>query len=249
MHFFYTPDLSSDTYTLDEQESRHCTKVLRLQKGDVIFLADGKGNLHKAEIIDPAPKNCSVKIIDSIKEYGKRNFHLHIAIAPPKNTERFEWFLEKATEMGIDEITPLICQHSERSSVKTERLNKVLISAVKQSLKAYLPRLNEPIMFSKFISGQVSTPGGTSFNGQKFIAHCKFSEPFEKKAQETSHLKNSYQRSSDALILIGPEGDFSNDELILAKEKGFQEISLGNSRLRTETAGIAACSIVNAANE
>ena len=139
MHLFYTPDISEKTYILNEIESKHCIKVLRLSSNDQIDLIDGKGNYYKAKITDPNPKKCKVEVINTINEYNKRNHYLHIAIAPTKNIDRFEWFLEKATEIGIDEITPIICEHSERKVVKADRLDKIIVSAIKQSIKAYKP--------------------------------------------------------------------------------------------------------------
>lgn len=238
MNLFYTPDISDDSYTLSEDESRHCIRVLRLKKSDTIHLIDGKGGFYTAEITDDKPKKCLVKIVEAKKEYGKRDVYLHLAVAPTKNTERFEWFLEKATEIGINEITPIDCRHSERSVVKTERLTKVIVAAMKQSLKAYLPKLNETIPYADFIKKQ--------FEGRKFIAHCnhlstsRFSVP---------HLKEIYSKNHNALILIGPEGDFSKEEVEAAMKNNFQEISLGSSRLRTETAAVVACSTIGIINE
>src|SRR6266581_9324025 len=167
MQLFYTPDIdaASSTYYLSEEESKHCIKVLRLQKGDQVQLIDGKGNFHTAAIIEPNPKRTQLHIISVQKDFHKRNHYLHIVIAPTKNIERLEWFLEKATEIGIDEISLIICQRSERKEAKTERLNKIITSAIKQSVKAWHPVLNEPITFSKLISAP--------FDGQKFIAHCE----------------------------------------------------------------------------
>jgi 16S rRNA (uracil1498-N3)-methyltransferase len=158
---------------------------------------------------------------------------LHIAIAPTKSIERFEWFLEKATEIGIDEITPVLCENSERDKIKTDRLNKVLISAMKQSLKVHLPKLNQLIKLDNFIPD--------NFNGEKYIAHCK--------TNHKNHLKNIYHKGTNCLVLIGPEGDFGDNEIKLFSENNYKQVSLGNSRLRTETAGIAACHIVNLINE
>ena len=152
MHLFYSPDISTDQYTLCKEESSHAVRVLRLIPGDIVHLIDGKGGLYKAEITDNHHKRCTVKVIDVQREYGKRNFYLHIAVAPTKNTNRFEWFLEKAIEIGIDEITPIICEHSERKILKTGRLGKILIAAMKQSLKAYLPKLNEPVNYADFVT-------------------------------------------------------------------------------------------------
>lgn len=233
MHLFYTPDISSETYTLNEIESKHCIKVLRLNTGDQIELIDGKGNFYEAIITEPNPKKCKVEIVKTLKEFGKRNHYLHIAIAPTKNMDRFEWFLEKATEIGIDEITPILCEHSERKVIKPERLEKIIISAVKQSIKAYKPKLNGLISYKDFIQQELEE--------NKYIAHC---EDWEKQA-----LKNTYGKGKSATILIGPEGDFSPEEIELAKENGFIETSLGPSRLRTETAGVVACHTINLLNE
>ncbi len=232
MHIFYTPEIESEKYTLSEEESKHCIKVLRLDAGAKLNLVDGKGGFYEALIVDPHPKRTSLKVISHLTDYGKRNHYLHIAVAPTKNIERIEWFLEKATEIGIDEITPLICDRSERKDVKTERLNKVIVSAIKQSIKAYCPKLNEPVRFSELISGNVSS--------QKFIAHCF---PSEKKS-----LKEEIKLKSDYLILIGPEGDFSPEEVNLALKKNFAPIVLGDSRLRTETAALEACFEINFLN-
>jgi 16S rRNA (uracil1498-N3)-methyltransferase len=196
-------------------------------------LIDGKGGFFTAKIIEPNPKKCMVEIVETKKDYKKRNHHLHIAIAPTKNNDRLEWFLEKATEIGIDEITPIVCEHSERKVIKPERLEKILISAMKQSIKAYKPQLNELVRYMDFIK--------QPFAGEKFIAHCE--------DHEKSFLKNRYTVGRDVLILIGPEGDFSPAEIELALQNQFKEISLGNSRLRTETAGVVACHTINLLNE
>ena len=233
MHLFYTPDISEETYTLNEIESKHCIKVLRLNTNDQIELIDGKGSFYEAKIMDPNPKKCKIEITKTIHEFGKRNHYLHIAIAPTKNMDRFEWFLEKATEIGIDEITPLLCHHSERKVIKNERLEKIIISAVKQSIKAYKPKLNALTKYNDFIT--------QNFKGSKFIAHCE-----ENKKQS---LKTNYKVGNNALILIGPEGDFSSNEIKLAKENNFHETNLGESRLRTETAGVIACHTINLLNE
>lgn len=232
MHIFYTPDIESEKYTLSEEESKHCTRVLRLDVGSKLNLVDGKGGFYEAVVEDPHPKRTVLKILSQQRNYGKRNFYLHIAVAPTKNIERIEWFLEKATEIGIDEITPLICDRSERRDIKAERLNKVIVSAAKQSIKAYFPKLNEPVRFTDFVSGNTST--------QKFIAHCI---PSQKKS-----IKEEIRLKSDYLILIGPEGDFSTTEVDLARENKFIPVSLGDSRLRTETAALEACFEINFLN-
>jgi len=205
--------------------------VLRHKKDDRITVADGNGSFFECSITDPHPKHCRVEII-SKQTFEKRAFTLHIAIAPTKNIERTEWFIEKATEIGIEKITLLKCKHSERRKVRTDRLEKILLSAVKQSLKAFKPVLNDMTEFKTFIDK--NSAGG-------FIAHCNTSP--------LPHFKSLYSKGNDAVILIGPEGDFSQDEVDYALKKGFKEVSLGNSRLRTETAGIVACTIFNLINE
>ena len=232
MHLFYIPGVSGNSIQLDETESKHAIRVLRLEKGEKVNVVDGKGGFYLAEITDANPKKCLLQILDKKTAFGKRNFHLHIAIAPTKNNDRFEWFLEKATEIGIDEITPLITEHSERKVVNTERFEKILVSAVKQSVKAYLPQLNEPVTFKEL----VKQPGT-----QKFIAYVD--------ENHRDHLKNLIQKDDNVLVLIGPEGDFSKTEIELALKNGFVPVSLGASRLRTETAGVVACHIVNLAND
>ena len=233
MHIFYTPDILVKTYMLNETESKHCVRVLRLEKGSKITLVDGRGGFYTAEIADPNPKKCAVNVIQSELNFGLRNFQVHVAIAPTKNIERVEWFLEKATEIGINRVTPLLCRYSERKDIKTERLEKVMVSAMKQSLKAYLPQLDELTKFNDFIH--------QPFDGQKFIAHCE--------EQQRDLLKNLVVTNQNYLILIGPEGDFSSEEIELAINAGFKPVSLGDSRLRTETAGLVACHTFNLLNE
>jgi 16S rRNA (uracil1498-N3)-methyltransferase len=232
MHLFYTPDIQTAIYQLDEEESKHCIKVLRLKTGDKVNLIDGRGGFYLAEIIDEHPKRTVLNIIDTTLEFGKRNHYLHIAIAPTKNIDRFEWFLEKATEIGIDEITPIICDRSERKEIKTDRSNKIITSAIKQSLKAYHPKLNNYISFKTFIS-QASAD-------LKLIAHCEEDKKFA--------IANAFKLHQKYLILIGPEGDFSPSEIELALQNGFIPITLGESRLRTETAALEACFEINYLN-
>ncbi len=233
MHLFYTSEIFFPFHTLNEEESKHCIKVLRLTKGDKLFLTDGKGAFCEAVIINPSLKACEINIIHQSKNYGKKDFYLSIAIAPTKNSERFEWFLEKATEIGIDEITPLICRFSERKEIKTERLNKVILSAMKQSLKAYLPLLKPVQPFKDFIFNP--------FRGDKFIAYCSDADK--------NLLSKIVKKGRNVLIMIGPEGDFSDEEVNMAIAEGFIPVSLGESRLRTETAGIVACHTVNLINQ
>ena len=232
MSLFYVPTLSSG-YVLPEEESQHAVKVLRLQVGEEITLIDGAGGFYKAKITNPHPKHCSFEITETILEYGKRDYRLHIAIAPTKNIERLEWFIEKATEIGIDEITPIICRFSERKVIKAERLEKIIVSAAKQSLKAYLPILNPLCSFDELLKNHHAS--------QKFIAHCY--------DDDKRLLQNEIQTSKDVLILIGPEGDFSKEEVQKSLFAGFIPVSLGNSRLRTETAGVVACHTVSLLNE
>lgn len=231
MHVFYTPDIQTKT-ELPEEEAQHCIRVLRLTAGDEITLTDGKGNFYRAEISASTNKRCLVNIIETIYQEPLWPCHLHIAMAPTKNMDRNEWFAEKATEIGFDELTFLNCRFSERKVIKTERIEKILVSAIKQSLKTRLPVLNEMTDFDKFIS--------RDFKGQKFIAHC-----YE---GEKPLLKDVLQKGEDALVLIGPEGDFSEEEVKKAIEKGFIPISLGKSRLRTETAALVACHTMNLMN-
>lgn len=234
MHLFYTPDIDSNPleYVLSEEESKHCVRVLRLGKGDAVVLIDGRGNLFHAELIDDHPKRSKVRVLSIERNYGKRNHYLHIAVAPTKNIDRLEWFLEKATEIGIDEITPIICERSERKDVKIERLNKVVTAAVKQSITAYHPKVNEAVDVQQFVKEHAEP--------QKFIAHCL-------KATKTT-LTEAVDGSGNYCILIGPEGDFSQQEIELASNNGYQAISLGNTRLRTETAALYACMEVNLAH-
>ena len=231
MQLFYVTHLKEDTCLLGEEESWHSVKVLRLREGDEVNLTDGQGWFYKGKMVKIHPKASMVEITG--RTFKPRNAReLHIAIAPTKNLDRFEWFLEKATEIGIDEITPLICAHSERESLKMPRLEKVLISAMKQSLKSWLPLLHNPIKFCDFIN--------LGIQGMKLIAYC-----------ETGHesaLNKIYQPDSEATILIGPEGDFSKPEVELAIKNGFIPVSFGNSRLRTETAGIVACATIGILN-
>jgi len=232
MHIFYTPAINSEQYILSEEESKHCSRVLRLKVKDQINLVDGKGGFYLAEIVDDHPKKTVLKVLERKENYNKRNHYLHIAVAPTKNIDRIEWFLEKATEIGVDEITPIICDHSERKEVKTERLEKVVISAMKQSLKAWLPKINPAVSFSKFILAQK--------NENKYIAHCV---PTDK-----NELSANFKKEQSYLVLIGPEGDFSETEINKALENGYLPITLGNSRLRTETAALQACFEINYLN-
>ena len=234
MQLFYNPLITehSKDITFSKEESRHISKVLRKNTGDLLLITNGKGWLFEAEITSGDIKHCTATIL-SRTLYPSRNYKVHVAIAPTKMNDRFEWFLEKATEIGVDEITPIICDHSERKVIKTDRFEKIIQAAMKQSLHYHLPELKEPVAFKDVISA--------SFDGQKFIAHC----------EETARvsLKNSLQPETNVLILIGPEGDFSTSEITDAKNAGFIPVTLGTTRLRTETAGIVACHSIAFINE
>ncbi len=231
MQLFYVSGVEGNFCELSEEESWHCMKVLRLGTGDSIDLTDGLGNFYHGQLTKVHHKGCLIEI--STKHSVPPNpWHLHIAIAPTKNIDRFEWFLEKATEIGIDEVTPVFCEHSERESVKLPRLEKVLVSAMKQSLKAWLPKLNEPARLKDFFT--------RDFTGQKFIGYCE--------TGNESELHHIHIPGSDTLILIGPEGDFSKHEVEQAIKSGYTPINLGSSRLRTETSGIVACHTINLIN-
>lgn len=221
---FFTPDILSNV-ELPVEEALHCIKVLRKKEGDEILLTDGKGFFYDAEIMQANPKHCIVNILKTIEQPKGWDFNLQIAFAPTKNIDRIEWFAEKAMEIGIDRLSPILCQHSERKEIKTQRIEKILVSAMKQSQKALLPQLDDIQSFSKFIKQE--------YDGQKFIAHCY--------PQEKVLLKDIYKKGGNALILIGPEGDFSEEEVKMATDSGFKPISLGDSRLRTETAALVAC--------
>ncbi len=232
MILFYTTTIDGSVAFLEEAEARHCVQVLRKKEGDTIFFVDGMGGFYEGTIREITKKKCTVDIIKQTSHFNQQAFHLHIAIAPTKNVSRLEWFLEKGTEIGVDEITPIICQRSERRKLRTDRLQKVLITAMKQSLKAYLPKLNEPTLFQKVLQN-------APLETLKFIA----------RGTENNALKDNYQARRNVLILIGPEGDFTEEEVRLAFKNGFQGVHLGKSRLRTETAGIIACHIVNLLNQ
>lgn len=234
MQLFYNPSINetATSFVFDKEESKHIIKVLRKKEGDILFVTNGLGFLFKTEITIASDTKCTVKI-NSFEQQEKPKFHLHLAVAPTKMNERYEWFLEKATEIGIQEITPIICEHSERKVIKTDRFQKILESAMKQSLHCYLPKLNEPTTFKDFLKKE--------YKGQKFIAHC---EETDKKS-----LKNEIKSNEDITILIGPEGDFSVKEIQWALEQNYIPVSLGQTRLRTETAAVVACHSVVFSNE
>lgn len=231
MHLFYTPDIAH-SHELPADEAAHALRVLRLQPGDEVRLTDGQGGFYHARISECNRKRCMVEVIEQEEQAPLWTGHLHLALAPTKNIDRMEWLAEKATEIGFDELTFLNCQWSERRIVKGERIEKILISAMKQSLKARLPKLNDITDFAQFVKQPVG--------GQKFIAHCH--------EGEKSPLRQALQPGQDALVLIGPEGDFSPDEVALAVAEGFTPVTLGHTRLRTETAALVAVHLMNLAH-
>jgi len=234
MQVFYAPEINGNVYSLDSTESRHVVRVLRMGKGDRVRLIDGRGNLYEAVIKDADQSACIIEVKEVIEGFEKRNYKLHMAVSPVKNAERFEWFIEKSVEIGVDEITPLICKNTEKPGIKSSRINNIIISAMKQSLKARKPVLHEPRIFGEFISSDVG--------GIRMIAHCN--DGYVK-----CNIADIYSKNNDAVMLIGPEGDFTIDEIDLATRAGFRSVHLGKSRLRTETAGIAACHSVYFLNQ
>lgn len=227
MLLFFQPNISQNHF-LDIEDSRHCVKVLRKTTKDLIYVVDGVGGLYACEITKANDKKCEFKIISEQRNFQKRDNYLHIAIAPTKNGDRLEWFIEKCVEIGIDEISLIQTKHSERKQQKIERLEKIAISAMKQSLKAYLPKINELLPFEKFLK--------TVKQEQKFLAHL---------TDDSKPLVSLLKPQLSYCIMIGPEGDFSNEEILQAKEEKFEWVTLGKSRLRTETAGIVACTLSN----
>ncbi|WP_298064187.1 RsmE family RNA methyltransferase [uncultured Rikenella sp.] len=253
MHLFYTPDLTDAAfYRLGPEESRHAVGVLRLRGGERVRLTDGRGLWAEAEILpDASARECRVRIVAREKNHGRRPYRLHVAIAPTKNSDRYEWFLEKATEIGIDRITPILCEHSERKTLRRERGEKIVLSAVKQSLKAYVPRLDELTPFREFIAwasaASASAAGAPIYKG-RFVAYCDEGTPladrvglFPAMSAAGSCLSREY------CVLIGPEGDFSPAEIAEARAAGFVPVTLGESRLRTETAGVMAAAVAQIA--
>ncbi len=231
MQIFYTPDISGIEYSLNEEESKHAIKVLRMNVNDEIHMIDGKGTLYIAIIADPNPKKCRVIVKESKPEFEKRNYKLHIAISPVKFPDRFEWFLEKATEIGIDEISPLICERTEKKNINIERCNRILESAMKQSINAYHPKLNPIIKFNNFIN--------TKLCENKIIATCE---------GDRKTIGSVYIPGNEISILIGPEGDFTENEINIAKTNHYIPVTLGSNRFRTETAGIVACHTIRFLN-
>ncbi|MEM9075481.1 MAG: 16S rRNA (uracil(1498)-N(3))-methyltransferase [Bacteroidota bacterium] len=234
MQLFYNSllDIETRSFFFSPEESRHIHKVLRKKEGDVVQITNGKGFLFDAELLNTDSRKCHAQIINT-QQTKNRPYYLHIAVAPTKMNDRFEWFLEKATEIGVDEITPIICQRSERKTIKEERMHRVLQSAMKQSLQTFLPKLNPIMSLDEFLENRPA-------DSLSFIAHCE--------EKEKKELIDVLVPKKNTTVLIGPEGDFSPDEINKALKKGYSPVALGNTRLRTETAAIVACTAVALAN-
>jgi 16S rRNA (uracil1498-N3)-methyltransferase len=235
MHRFYCPDIA-DTLTLGEEDSKHCVKVLRMGEGDTIEVVDGNGTLYTCRITMAHPKRCAVEVVERVEQLPHWGCRIVLGIAPTKNLDRMEWLVEKCVEMGVDRIIPLRCRNSERTVLKTERLRKIMVSAMKQSLKATLPQLDEMTAVEQVLV--------EPFDGTRCIAYCDALLPRE--ARQT--LAGVYQAGGDVMVLIGPEGDFSPEEVQAARAAGFLPVTLGESRLRTETAGMMAVASVHTLN-
>jgi len=233
MQIFYCANVSDGRALFSREESGHCLKVLRMRRGESLSFTDGKGTLYEGVISDDNPEGMTVTVTSAVSRYGRRNYRIHIAISPLKNEDRLEWFIEKAVETGIDEITPLICNRTEKKKIRRERLENLILSATKQSVRCYLPHLNEPVPFNEFIK--------SPYTGKKLIAS------YDPDIVRTA-ITSSFCRDEEVTILIGPEGDFTSDELTNAITAGFVPVHIGSSRLRTETAGVAACCSVYLAN-
>lgn len=237
VRYFYVPNASNE-HELPDEEAQHAVRVLRMQMGVEMMLMDGDGTFYRAEVAEATKKRCLYNIVETLPQKRQWPGHLHLAMAPTKNMDRTEWTCEKATEIGFDELSFVRCKFSERTVIKNERIDKILISATKQSRKAWKPILNEMIDFKKFIDSVKDRNGG------KFICHCYD----ELELGEKKLLKDCLLKGEDNLVMVGPEGDFSIDEVKYAEANGFQSVSLGESRLRTETAGLVAVHLMNLFN-
>ena len=235
MELFYSRDIEGGICRLDHDESGHCIKVLRHRCGDEISVIDGEGTLYRCRITSDSHKGVEALVIDREKNWGGHPYHLHLAVCPTKNNDRYEWFAEKACEMGFDELSPVIGEHSERKVLKTQRVEKILVSAAKQSLKASIPAVNEPVSVKDFIASH------RDHGSLKLIAYCFEDERVPRRS--IKEVLDQYQ-GDEIIVMIGPEGDFSKDEAEAALEAGFIPVHLGASRLRTETAALTAAAAV-----
>ncbi len=244
VRFFYVPNASS-VNELPEEEAQHAVRVLRMEMGDEMMLMDGEGIFYRAIVTEATKKRCLYRIEETLPQERQWQPHLHLAMAPTKNMDRTEWFAEKATEIGFDELTFLRCRWSERTVIKTERVEKILVSAMKQSHKAWKPILNEMVDFKAFLQEIKERENRNGKVMRKFICHCYEEEGLGEKVA----LKDALKSGEDVLVMVGPEGDFSIDEVKMAEAKGFQSVSLGKSRLRTETAALVAVHLMNLINQ
>lgn len=233
MNVFYLPDAQLGTISFPEEESKHIVKVLRMKEGDRFCVTNGNGSLFDAELVDAHPKRATADLSNQRSGYDNKDFKLTIAIAPTKLNERTEWFLEKATEIGIDEVKLFASYHSERRVANVERFKKIVVAAMKQSVKSKMPVVEEMVSFDKLVK--------QNFDGQKFIAWID--------DDVNEQLCDLYKKGENAIVLIGPEGDFSKEEVELAKQNGFVPVSLGEARLRTETAAVVACHTIQLINQ
>ncbi len=236
MELFFSNHINDDIIILDSQESRHCTKVLRKNVGDLVNVVDGVGNFYKGELVLIDKNSCQIKVNEVINNYGKKKYYIHIAISPIKNHDRLEWFIEKSVEIGIDEISFIQCERTLRKNIKLERINRIAITAMKQTLKAKLPKINQIESFGSLLD--------RCSENMKFICHLE-----NNKRDNLFSFKDTIVNSSNSCILIGPEGDFTSQEISLSYKYNFIPITLGNSRLRTETAGVVSCNLINAIYE
>ncbi|WP_297931549.1 16S rRNA (uracil(1498)-N(3))-methyltransferase [uncultured Alistipes sp.] len=236
MQLFYAPDLVPPHHTLSEEESRHCVRVLRLAAGDTLHLTDGRGTLYRCAVEEADVRRCTVRVEERFDEWERRPYRLTLAVAPTKNADRYEWFLEKATEVGVDRVVPIETARSERRIFRPARAEKVLAAAMKQSLKAYMPRLDPLTPFERLVA--------EPFAGRRMIAHCDT----PRSGAGKRYLAATLRPGEEAMVLIGPEGDFSPEEIDRAVAAGFEEVTLGDQRLRTETAAVAAAVMAAVAN-
>jgi 16S rRNA (uracil1498-N3)-methyltransferase len=235
MIIFYCDEIHGDIAQFSEEESKHCVQVLRKKLGDSVQFIDGVGSIYEGQITEAGKRQVMVKITHKQPGTDHTGFHLHMAVAPLKSMDRFEWFLEKATEIGVDEITPLLTEHTERTKLRYDRLEKIILAAAKQCLRTRLPKLNELVDFEDFMKRYETNPPGA-----RFIPHCH--------TDNLPHLKNNCPAGADVTVLVGPEGDFSKAEVQQAVARGFLEVGLGANRLRTETAAIVACHTIHLVN-